>query len=320
MKITVIGGVGFVGQYLVNELHQNEDHNITATSLSHRNNLHIPIDKLPRVQIESGVDVLDYDSLLKCLSGADIVFNLAGLLSFLQKDKKKLVNINHNGAMNVLRACERLGIKKLIHISSTASLGFGDKIINENSTFNWNRHNKCVYSISKSLSNKKMMESGCNTVVVYPALILGAGDNVNSRKLFNAIRDRKLPFISPGTNSIIDVRDFAKAGVLIMDSDNTDSSYIVASENITYKKLYSMIADAFNVAPPMIHLPKYSMRPLLFFSKIIERISKNPPITYENIFMSFQKRNHCNDRIKKIGYSPRFSVYDTIDDIKSWMQ
>lgn len=319
MNIAVIGGTGFVGQYLIKDLSQNPENKIKVLSRGIKKNLYIPINKFPGVEIKEGVDISDYPELLKHLSGNDIVFNLAGLVSFLQKDKSKLLEINYKGAINVLRACEKLDVKKLIHLSSTASLGFGKNIINEECNFNWEKYKKCAYSISKSLANEEILKSRCNAIVIYPSLILGAGDITNSLKIVKAIKDRKIPFITPGSNSIIDVRDLSRALNLLIKIENPEKSYIVSSHYLTYKELYSEIANVVKVKAPKIHISKSAIHILKFLALFLEKIIKNPPITYENIFMSFQKRHHSNDRIKKLGFSPRYSISETINEINNWI-
>lgn len=318
MNIVIIGGQGFVGQYLVRELSKNSTNSITITSRNTNKSQYINTSQYPNVTTITGFDIFNQNNILQYVQNQDIVFNLAGLVSFKQKDKSLLNNTNHIGALNVLKACEDGKVKKLIHLSSTAALGYSNTIIDEDHVFDWSHNKKCVYSFSKSLANTHYKKSSLNTIVVYPSLILGPGDNNNTLKLIHAIKKNTIPFNPPGKNSTVDVRDLARALVFLMNHKNKHQEYIIAEGSYSFKQINTLIAKQLNVKPPKLTLPHYMLSPLLFLVDILERFSENPTITYENLYLSFKNRTHGSMRLKELGFQFEYSLQKTIEDSIRW--
>jgi UDP-glucose 4-epimerase len=101
-----------------------------------------------RVRIfEAGGDILQTDLLEEALSGVDGVFHLAALwLLHCQDFPRSAFEVNIRGAFNVIDACARLGVKRLVY-SSSASV-YGDAIedpMTEDHPFN----NKNFYGATK---------------------------------------------------------------------------------------------------------------------------------------------------------------------------
>ena len=136
--ILIIGGTGFIGKYLSKSLKAHGFKNILAISRK-----------------EQLADVSSKKSIEPFIAKADFVINMAGLVSFSKKNRKKLLDINNQGALNVLYLCEKYpNVKKLIHISSTASFGFNEQAVSEETFFDWKNHKHLGYSYSKFLPNK----------------------------------------------------------------------------------------------------------------------------------------------------------------------
>src|SRR5689334_18000255 len=68
-------------------------------------------------------DVLDMPGLLKAFEGVTTVVHCAARVSFSPGDEKKIYTVNVEGTRNVVDACIRLGVPRLIHISSVAAFG-----------------------------------------------------------------------------------------------------------------------------------------------------------------------------------------------------
>jgi len=68
-------------------------------------------------------DLLDLTSLTEAIKGATTVIHTAGLVSFKPNEGERLHKINVEGTRNVVNACLKLGVERLIHISSVAALG-----------------------------------------------------------------------------------------------------------------------------------------------------------------------------------------------------
>ena len=108
IKCAVIGGLGFLGSNLVDEL----------------NKLNYDIIIIDNKNIKQKgyfkCDVKDYHSLRKVLSGCDYVFNFAGIADIAESklSPEKTIELNILGTTNVLNACVKNKVSRFIFASS----------------------------------------------------------------------------------------------------------------------------------------------------------------------------------------------------------
>lgn len=149
-KVLVIGGAGFIGSHVVGELLKSDVgsvviyDNFTRGKMS--NIQRYLID--PRCTIYAhGGDVRDLDLLDDAMKGVDYVIHLAAMWLLHCKDfPRTAFHVNIEGTFNVLEACVRHKVKKLVY-SSSASV-YGDAVevpMTENHPFN----NRNFYGATK---------------------------------------------------------------------------------------------------------------------------------------------------------------------------
>src|ERR1041384_3429805 len=66
-------------------------------------------------------DLNDPSSLERAFAGADVVYHLASLISINMHSWDDVYRVNVLGTRNVIDACLRSGVKRLVHVSSTHS-------------------------------------------------------------------------------------------------------------------------------------------------------------------------------------------------------
>ncbi len=149
-KILVIGGAGFIGSYVVMELLKHDVAEVVVYDNYARGKKEYLTDALTdkRCSIYPiGGDIREIDILNEAMKGKDYVFCLAAMWLLHCKDfPRTAFDVNIAGTFNVLEACVKNNIKKLIW-SSSASV-YGDAVelpMTENHPFN----NKNFYGASK---------------------------------------------------------------------------------------------------------------------------------------------------------------------------
>jgi UDP-glucose 4-epimerase len=149
-KILVIGGAGFIGSYVVAELLKEDVAEVTVYDNFARGKKEYLTESLkdPRCKIfPIGGDVREIDILNDAMKGVDYVFCLAAMWLLHCKDYPRTAfEVNIAGTFNVLEACVKNNIKKLVW-SSSASV-YGDAVevpMTEAHPFN----NKNFYGASK---------------------------------------------------------------------------------------------------------------------------------------------------------------------------
>ena len=126
MKILVTGGAGFIGKYLVRSLLKNGDSVTIFDNFS--NSTKDSVSSL----VDIGAKVIEGDitKLLNIVNAAkdqDRVIHLAAKISVSEsiRNPSETFQVNVDGTRNVLAACEKNHIKKLIVASSAAVYGEG---------------------------------------------------------------------------------------------------------------------------------------------------------------------------------------------------
>ena len=145
-KVLVTGGGGFIGKEVCKLLLKN---NYKVRSFD--------LIKNPNSKIESNFNgtILDPTEISNAIKGCDYVIHLAASLGVANTEKNRLecLHINIQGTLNVLEACVKHKVKKIIFSSSSEVYGEQIKIpISENSPLN----PKSNYAISKLVGEEYM--------------------------------------------------------------------------------------------------------------------------------------------------------------------
>lgn len=155
MNILVTGASGFIGGAVTKKL------------LGQSSKVTILIRGKTKSLIPSGAkfktgDLRDYKSLEKGFKNIDIVINCAGALPYHKLQDNDYWDINTKGTQNIVEACLKNKVKRLIHIST---VGIYEKY-------------KDVYAKSK-LEGEKIIKNSAfkkNSVIIRPTICYGPGD------------------------------------------------------------------------------------------------------------------------------------------------
>lgn len=149
-KVLVIGGAGFIGSYVVSELLKEDIAEVVVYDNFARGKKEYLLESLkdPRCSLfPIGGDIREIDILSDAMKGVDYVFCLAAMWLLHCKDYPRTAfEVNIAGTFNVLEACVKNNVKKLVW-SSSASV-YGDAVevpMTEDHPFN----NKNFYGASK---------------------------------------------------------------------------------------------------------------------------------------------------------------------------
>lgn len=246
-KILVTGAAGLVGSELVKQLlddgyHVTAIYHATPLILSHAN------------LICRQCDILDTTALEEMMDGITHVYHCAAIVSFVAKDKNHLLKINIEGTANVVNACINANVQKLLHVSSVSALGRIRNGETVTELMNWTEEtSNSIYGKSKYLGELEVWRGigeGLQAAIVNPSLILGGNnwDNGSSALFKSAYNEFK--WYTEGVSGFVDVRDVVRAMVLLMNSKISGERFILNAENLSYKKIFSLMAKYFGKKPP----------------------------------------------------------------------
>jgi len=321
-KILITGGLGFLGQHLVNKLlKQYPDCDITILDKARIEFFIKELNKKPNINIISNADIADMNTIDSYFKGIDVVFHVAAMISFWSKDKKALYKTNISMVENVIKVCKKENVKRLIYVSSTAALGFNNDKNNpadETYRFDWRKAKGLYYMLSKYYAEQKVKEAckhGLQAVIANPSTMFGPGDKKGFQLIENLLSG-KVPVMLPGGFSITDVRETAKALVSMIDNGKIGENYLLIGGNYTYKEMLTTFAEALNVKPPLRVLPRYMGPIITRLIRIMETLSvKQPKLTKEMLAPGFKYRYYTSAKAEKeLNWKSSISLKKTFQD------
>ena len=253
-------------------------------------------------------DVLDTPALDMALQGVNELYHCAAMVSFSQKDKEKMMQVNVQGTANILNLSLIHGVKKFAHISSIAALGREKSGVHVTEKSKWVESKlNSNYAISKYKAEMEVWRAsveGLNVVIVNPGVILGSGDwHKGSCALFNMAYNG-MPFYTHGVNGYVDVLDVADATIQLMDNNIFAERFILVSENTNMKYFLDETSTQLNKKKPSIEVNKI-LAELAWMGASLAALfnGKKASLTKETSRASLNKYYYSNQKIKdKIGF------------------
>lgn len=257
-KLVVIGGAGLIGSHTIDRLLQDDVGQITIYDNFARGRIENLENALrdPRVKIfEVGGDILQTDILDAALAGADGVFHLAALwLLQCHEYPRSAFDVNVRGTFNVMDACVRQGVKRLVY-SSSASV-YGDAVsepMEEDHPFN----NQNFYGATKIAGEAMLRAYHHRYALDYVGLrymnVYGPRQDYHGAyiavimKMLDAIDRGDAPTIMGDGSEAFDfvaVEDCGKANVCAMKATATDGFYNVGTgKRTSLKELAEMLLN-----------------------------------------------------------------------------
>lgn len=139
MKVLITGGAGFIGKHLTKFLLDRGCHITIFDNFSNSEKEDVSFLVDMDVKIIEG-DITDLQSIVDAVKDHDVVVHLAAKISVPEsvKNPDETFHVNVDGTKNLLIACKKNHIKKLIAASSAAVYGKGSENVKltENSPMN----------------------------------------------------------------------------------------------------------------------------------------------------------------------------------------
>jgi UDP-glucose 4-epimerase len=240
-NVLVIGGAGFIGSHIVDELLTTEVASVTVLDnfvRGTRANLEGALED-PRVRLVEG-SIEDVPTLERLLGEADYAFHLAALWLYeCVHEPRSAIDVNVVGTWNVVEAAQRAGVKKVVY-SSSASV-YGDAVavpMAEDHPFN----NRTLYGATK-IAGEQFFRAfneqhgldwvGLRYMNVYGPRMDYQGTYVSViMKVLDRLEAGERPVVFGDGSQAYDfvhVRDVAHANVLALESDASDACFNVGT-------------------------------------------------------------------------------------------
>lgn len=315
-KILVTGGTGFVGANLVRALlRRGEDVTIFSKAKAH------PLLKGLGVRIIEG-DVRDVKAVEKALSGKEYVYHLAASSVNTKQKKQEIFDVNVGGTKNVLDAALKVRVKKVVYVSSAATLGFSTKVkpLGEKEIIDFKDN---LYAQSKKLAEgrvKDFITMGGNASIALPGFVIGAGEIDPARYgLWGSISRNRIKFTYPGGSGVVAVKDLVNGLILVMEKGKMGERYTLSSGYVSLYEFYNLIAEVMGKKPIRWKIPRAMYAPMYVLGSVLEKILKNPPLTREAVRWHFNYKWVDGSKAKKeLGWAPKVSLKEAVQETLSY--
>jgi UDP-glucose 4-epimerase len=240
-NMLVIGGAGFIGSHIVDQLLEGGARHVTVLDNLVRGrpaNLAAALDS-GRVELVEG-SILDRDLLRRLLEGRDGAFHLAALWLYECLHEPRAA-LEHNvlGTYNVIEASHDVGLPRLVYSSSASVYGNAREVpMTEEHPFD----NRSMYGATKIAGEQFLRAFHDTHGLDYVALryMNVYGPRMDDRGAYVSVIVKVLDKIARGERPVIHgdgsqaydfvhVHDVARANLLAMAADVTDAAYNVCT-------------------------------------------------------------------------------------------
>jgi dihydroflavonol-4-reductase len=277
-QVFVTGANGMLGISICKELIR-QNYRVKAMILPGRNSF--DLSEL-EIEIVYG-NILDSIFLHKELSDCEYIIHTAALTNVWPRRSESVMSINVEGTKNVMKAAEETGIKRMIHIGTASSFGYGtmeEPGIESNEYDGWKYG--MDYMDSKYLAQKILLEryskNGFPVVIINPTYMIGPFDSgPSSGKILIELMKGNLPGYSPGGKNFVCSSDVATASVNALKLGHPGECYIVGSENLYYKDFFKKVCVVRNKKIKLRRIPVFMILTAGLLNSLKAKLLSTPP-------------------------------------------
>ena len=281
--ISVIGGSGFIGNYLIDKLLELGYYvKIISRKPIAKKNFY-PSAKLGQYSLIS-CNICDEKKLDKAIEGSFCVINLVGVLE--DKKKNSFSTVHVQGSESLMRSCKKHNTQQLIHISA---LG-----VDKNKT--------SKYAITKFKAEKNIKKVQ-NSIIIRPSIVFGYEDNFLNFFAKYAKYSPFLPLIGGGSTQFqpVLVSDLVR---IIIDciTKQFKSGQILevgGPDTLSFKEILVFLLKELKLKRYFINLPfNLASKVAFFLEKMpiklittdqVEMLKTNNTVSRKNSYKNFLK-------------------------------
>jgi uncharacterized protein YbjT (DUF2867 family) len=238
--ITIFGGSGFIGRYIVQTLASTGARMRVAVRRPYLAGCLQPLGDVGQIA-PIQANLRDRDSVRRAVDGADAVVNLPGVL--YESGGQTFRTVHVNGAKTVAQTARELGARELVHISALSA----------------GLDSPSVYARTKAEGENVVFEAFPKAVILRPSIVFGPEDQFLNRFASLAAVSPVLPLIGGGRTRFqpVYVGDVAQAVQAALDGRAEHGAVyeLGGPEILTLREIFDLIARYTGRKRPYLPLP-----------------------------------------------------------------
>jgi GlcNAc-P-P-Und epimerase len=304
-KICIIGGTGFIGRHLISELKNEDYRDIRILTRDGK----ISNSQLSPFQIAQG-DLLDPDSLNRFIPPDSTIINLAYLSG-------NSLNLNRKATENIIAACLKKGVTRLIHSSTAVVAGCAkDNVIDEDTIcIPETPYEKSKLEIENILI--KRLNGKTDLIILRPTAVFGR-DGKNLIKIANdlvlmpaLITSLKTALFYKRRLNLVCVENVVSAILFLMQiNDRMDGERFIVSDDDerenNYYDIINLLAIQFGHKPVKAFYVPYRFHILRMLLTASKRSNVNA------------HRNYSSNKLFSMGFKKSIQFHEGIRRFASW--
>lgn len=320
MKVLLTGADGLLGSNVVRELLKRK-YDVSVFIEAGKKSKTLPEGK---VNIIYG-NILNEKEVDEAIQGMDYVIHCAANTNIWPTRSEIIRAVNVDGTENVISACLKHDIKRLISVGTANSFASGGIINPGDETNNYEAH---VYNLdymdSKRLAQDLVIDAvrnkGLKAIVVNPTFMIGPYDSKpSSGAMIQALAQGKIPGFAPGGKNYICVKDAAIGINNALTQGRIGECYILGNENLTYKEIFTKISKTIDQPAPKKSIPGVLIK---FLGAVNSRIGKifktNPSITKEIAILSCEDHYYSSQKAVSELSLPQTPIEKGVKECYDW--
>lgn len=262
--VTIFGGSGFVGRYLVQKFAEKGDIIRVAVRNPVAAQFLKPLGDVGQITPVQ-VSLSSPESLEKVIQGSNVVINLVGIL--YEKGSQTFEKIHVEGARNIAKTASKLGVSTLFHMSALGA----------------SKDSPSRYASSKARGEEMVLKYFPEATILRPSVIFGKEDGFLNRFAQMALLSPFLPLIGGGKTCFQPVYAGDVAECFLNASflkDARGKTYEIGGPTIySFKELMVYLLDTIHRQRILLPLP-FSLAKAI---GVIAQFLPTPPLTPDQV-------------------------------------
>jgi nucleoside-diphosphate-sugar epimerase len=308
--VFVTGGTGFIGRHVVQALAGLRTCKIVVLSRSDHGDS-------GNVSYRRG-ELGDARGLEEAIAGADAVVHLAGC----KRNLRDLTATNVLGTRNIVSACEKASVQRLIYLSSVGVVGqASERDISEKTPCRpANEYEKSKYDAEVLVKQWSARRPG-TTTILRPTNVFGEHDPEHHLlNLITKLKTHRFFFVGRDMSgyylNYLYVRELSALVATLLTSAHASDLFIVNTPT-PLSDFITTIKRLLNDHRPIRHLPYWPVRAMAVCGDHLPRAwVPSPPITSLKLAELTNRRQYSAALLaREVGWSPAFSLEEALRNL-----
>jgi len=263
--VTIFGGTGFVGRYIVRRLVREGVSVRVAVRHPERGTFVKSMGSVGQVSLVR-TNIRDDVSVGEAIGNSKVVINAVGIL--YQRGFQTFQDIHNTSVQRLGTTARELGVKKFVHISAIGA----------------SSNSRSLYARTKACGESSLRECFPEAIFIRPSVVFGVEDDFFNRFAALARMLPIMPLIEGETKfQPVYVDNIAESVIAVLNGDcGTGITFEVGGPHVySFRELLMVLFKQIGRRPFLVPLPKAATIPL---AAIMQCFPK-PPLTLDQLWL-----------------------------------